>query len=386
MNSDRGPYINAAASGAKLALPPAAARLPSMANPEATQDISPATLARYDAIIDVRSPGEFAEDHIPGAINLPVLDDDERALVGTIYVQESRFKARRIGGAIVARNVARHLDTALAEKDGAFQPLVYCWRGGQRSGAMSVILASVGWRTSVLTGGYKTYRRWVQRRLYDEPMDLKLVLLDGGTGVGKTEMLHRLAERGAQVLDLEGLAGHRGSLFGGILGQAQPSQKLFESRLLGAIDALDPARPIVVEAESSRIGERMTPPAIWSQMAAAPRIELSAPRSERAAYLVRTYGDIIRDRPALDEAFARLPVYPGRQRLADWAALADAGQFETLAEALMELHYDPAYGRSARKDRRPLLAGIALEALTPDAQARAADAMVAAIRDRFGAL
>ncbi|MGA0600454.1 tRNA 2-selenouridine(34) synthase MnmH [Caulobacter sp. KR2-114] len=357
-----------------------------MANPEATQDITPAALARFDAIIDVRSPAEFAEDHVPGAINLPVLNNDERALVGTIYVQESRFKARRIGGAIVARNVARHLETALADRDGAFQPLVYCWRGGQRSGAMAVILAQVGWRTTVLTGGYKTYRRWVQRRLYDEPLALKLVLLDGGTGVGKTEMLHRLAERGAQVLDLEGLAGHRGSLFGGILGQAQPGQKLFESRLLGAIDALDPARPIVVEAESSRIGERMTPPSIWSLMGQAPRIELSAPRAERATYLVRTYGDIIRDRPALDEALTRLPVYPGRQRLADWAALADAGQFETLAEALMELHYDPAYARSSRKDQRPLLATVDLPALTSEALAEGADQIVAAIRQRFGVL
>jgi len=355
-----------------------------MANPEATEDITPAGLARFDAIIDVRSPGEFAEDHVPGAINLPVLDNAERALVGTIYVQESRFKARRIGGAIVARNVAHHLETALADRDGAFQPLVYCWRGGQRSGAMSVILAQVGWRTTVLTGGYKTYRRWVQRRLYEQPLDLKLALLDGGTGVGKTELLHRLAERGVQVLDLEGLAGHRGSLFGGILGQAQPSQKLFESRLLAAIDALDPARPVVVEAESSRIGERMTPPAIWGLMGAAPRIEIAAPRAERAAYLVRAYGDIIRDRPALDEAFTRLPIYPGRQRLADWSALADAGQFEALAEALMELHYDPAYARSSRQDQRPRLAAIALETLTPDAQARAADQIVAALRDRFG--
>jgi tRNA 2-selenouridine synthase len=355
-----------------------------MANPELTDDIRPQALARYDAIIDVRSPGEFAEDHVPGAINLPVLDNQERAIVGTIYVQESRFKARRIGGAMVARNVAHHIETALADKEGGFQPLVYCWRGGQRSGAMATILAQVGWRTSVLAGGYKTYRRWVQQRLYEDQLPLKLALLDGGTGVGKTQMLGLLAQRGVQVVDLEGLAGHRGSLFGGILGQAQPSQKMFESRLLAALGALDPSRPVVVEAESSKIGDRMTPPALWTQMAAAPRIELTAPRERRARYLVATYGDIIRDRRALDEALTRLPVYPGRRRLDDWAQLADAGQFEALAEALMELHYDPAYERSSRKDARPRLDRIALPDLGPDGQALAADRIVDGLKARFG--
>ncbi len=142
----------------------------------------PASLARFDAVIDVRSPGEFAEDHVPGAINLPVLSDAERAEVGTIYVQESRFKARRIGAAYVARNVAHHLESALADQAGAFMPLIYCWRGGQRSNAMATILSQVGWRTSVLAGGYKTYRRLVKDRLYEARMDLRLVLLDGHTG------------------------------------------------------------------------------------------------------------------------------------------------------------------------------------------------------------
>jgi tRNA 2-selenouridine synthase len=357
-----------------------------MANPEVTDDIRPQALARFDAIIDVRSPAEFAEDHVPGAVNLPVLSNEERAIVGTIYVQESRFKARRVGAALVARNVAHHIETALADRDGAFMPLVYCWRGGQRSGAMATILAQVGWRTSVLAGGYKTYRRWVQKRLYEDPLPLSLALLDGGTGVGKTQLLPLLAQRGVQVVDLEGLAGHRGSLFGGIMGQAQPSQKMFESRLLAALDALDPARPVVVEAESSKIGDRMTPPALWSQMLAAPRLELAAPRERRARYLVATYGDIIRDRPALDEALGRLPVYPGRQRLQDWAQLADAGQFEALAEALMELHYDPAYERSSRKDTRPRLGRIELPDLTPTDQAKAADQVVALLKAHFGGL
>ena len=357
-----------------------------MASLQTVSDVTPAGLARFDTIIDVRSPAEFAEDHVPGAISLPVLSNEERAVVGTIYVQESPFKARKIGGAIVARNVAHHLDTALADKDGPFQPLVYCWRGGQRSGAMATILANVGWRTAVLEGGYKTYRRWVQRRLYEEELPHTLVVLEGGTGVGKTALLGLLAERGVQTIDLEGLAGHRGSLFGAIPGREQPSQKMFESRLLGELDRLDPTRPTVVEAESSKIGELMNPPSLWKRMTPAPRIEIIAPRSARARYLVRAYHDVIADRPMLDEAFARLPAHHGRRVLEDWAAFADAGQYEALADQLIERHYDPAYARANRKAERPRMATLELPDLTPNDLARAADEIVTQIRKAFSAI
>ena len=340
------------------------------------------SLAGFDAVIDVRSPAEFAEDHAPGAINLPVLTNEERAQVGTIYVQESRFKARRIGAALIARNVARHLETALADKPGSFHPLVYCWRGGQRSHAMATILSEVGWRTGVLAGGYRTWRRHVTARLYDGELPLRVVLIDGATGSGKTEVLQRLAERGLQVLDLEGLAAHRGSLLGALKDRPQPAQKMFESRLLGLLDGFDPARPVVVEAESSKVGERMVPPALWRRMALAPRIEIAAPAAARAGYLVRTYADIIADRAALDEALRRLPTPPGKKRLAAWGELADAGDFEALALELMELHYDPAYRRSSRKDERPSLGVVELPSLTDadlDAAAEAVQRKVEAL-------
>jgi tRNA 2-selenouridine synthase len=300
-----------------------------MVNPHSVEDADPATLARFDALIDVRSPAEFALDHAPSAINLPVLGDEERAVVGTIYVQDSRFRARRLGAALVARNIARHLETALADRPHDFKPLVYCWRGGQRSNAMATVLAQVGWSTAVLAGGYRTYRRRVQTRLYNDPLGLDLVLLDGGTGSGKTEVLQALGTRGVQVVDLEALAEHRGSLFGAPAGAEQPSQKLFESRLLAAIEALDPARPVVVEAESHKIGERMLPPALWRAMDAAPRIALRAgrgPRAEAGRGLRRPRRDARRP-PRPDRAPARAPgqgTAGGAQRFARLGRLSGA--------------------------------------------------------------
>jgi tRNA 2-selenouridine synthase len=339
----------------------------------------PAALAAFHDIIDVRSPAEFAEDHVPGAISLPVLDNEERARVGTIYVQESRFLARRIGAALVARNIARHLETALADRPGSWAPLVYCWRGGQRSGAMATVLAQVGWRVSVLSGGYKTYRRRVTQALYEAEPDFRVSLLDGYTGVAKTEVLRRLAGLGLQTLDLEGLAAHRGSLFGGLKDRPQPHQKRFESSLLAALDGLDPSRPVVVEAESSKVGDLNLPPTLWKAMLAAPRIELSAPRGARARYLTGAYRDIIADPEMLEEILVKLPVHHGRERLEDWRALARAERFVDLAASLMEHHYDPAYERSRRRETRPCLEVVTVDDLDPANLEQAANAIASAI-------
>lgn len=179
-----------------------------------------------DTIIDVRAPSEFAEDHIAGAINLPVLSDAERATVGTIYVQQSAFLARKAGAALVAANAARHLQGPLADKQGEWQPLVYCWRGGQRSGAFATILDQVGWRVHFIEGGYRSYRRQVSEILYHTPLPHRLRVIDGGTGTAKTRLLSHLQNAGAQILDLEGLAGHRGSLFGGWVSRSHPKKCL----------------------------------------------------------------------------------------------------------------------------------------------------------------
>jgi tRNA 2-selenouridine synthase len=298
----------------------------------------------FDDIIDVRAPAEFAEDHVPGAINLPVLDDAERARVGTIYKQDSPFLARKLGAALVARNAALHLETALVDKPGGWRPLVYCWRGGQRSGSFASILAQIGWRVETVAGGYKSWRRLVVQALFDDPMPCKVIVLDGDTGTAKTDVLNALPLHGVQVIDLEGLAHHRGSLFGGMPG-GQPSQKAFESALAVALSRLDPARPVVVEAESAKIGNLRLPSRLWRAMVEAPRIAISAPLAARAAYLTRAYGDMVQDRARLEGIIASLRPVHAAAVIAEWQAMAAVGDDAGLAAGLMAVHYDPRYAK-----------------------------------------
>jgi tRNA 2-selenouridine synthase len=298
--------------------------------------------AGFDDIIDVRAPAEWAEDHLPGAISLPVLDDAERALVGTIYKQESPFRARKVGAALVAANAARHLQGPLADKPGGWRPLVYCWRGGQRSGSFASILGQIGWRVETVAGGYKSWRALVVKALYDDPVLPRVVVLDGNTGTAKTELLALMAAQGVQVIDLEGLANHRGSLFGHLPG-GQPSQKAFEGRLALALAALDPAQPVVVEAESSKIGNCRMPPRLWRAMVAAPRIIVAAPLAARAVYLARAYADLTADSAHLSRVIDTLRPLQPAEVIAAWQAQAAAGDFQPLAADLMARHYDPRY-------------------------------------------
>lgn len=322
----------------------------------------------FDEVIDARSPAEFAEDHLPGALNLPVLDNAQRAEVGTVYVRDSRFRARRLGAALIARNVAGHLQRALADKPADYRPLVYCWRGGQRSGAFAMILAQIGWQVGILDGGWKAWRRLVQQALYDAPFPGPVVILDGNTGTAKTAILHKVAARGGQVIDLEGLARHRGSLFGLVPGDEQPSQKRFESALAAAVVRLDPTRPVLVEAESNRIGALRLPPSLWQAMQAAPRIALEAPVEARARWLTRAYGDIIAAPAELADRIEALAPFQARDRLADWQRLARDGRFETLAARLMTEHYDPRYERTTLRQERPPTLVLRSESLDDKAQ------------------
>ena len=329
----------------------------------------------YDTVIDVRSPAEFAEDHIPGAINLPALSNAERAEVGTVYKQVSPFKARKLGAAMVARNVANHVDGPLADKDGGWRPLVYCWRGGQRSGSVAAILSQIGWRAETVQGGYQTFRRLVNVALYDEPLPHRLILLDGYTGTAKTAVLERLRARGVQVLDLEAMAGHRGSLLGATA-DGQPSQKAFETALAVALHALDPARPVVVEAESSKIGRIALPPSLWQAMLAAHRIVVDAPIDARAAFLETAYADIAARPEEVARRLQPLRYVRGHAVVDRWIALLQARDVAGLATALMQDHYDPAYAKSRRIDERAVIATLRTETLDDAGQEQLADAVV----------
>lgn len=311
--------------------------------------LSDPALAGFDMIIDARAPLEFAQDHLPGAVNLPVLSDAERAQVGTIYKQVSPFDARKLGGAMVAANAARHIAGPLAGFGGGWRPLVYCWRGGQRSGAFATILAQIGWRVGRIEGGYKAWRALVVARM-QAPVTAPVVVLDGNTGSAKTEILTRLAARGHQVIDLEGLANHRGSLFGGMPG-GQPSQKLFESRLAMALEGIDPTRPLLLEAESSRIGDINLPRGIWAAIIAAPRLRLAVPLAARAAYIARSYADAAADPARVAEIIESLrPLHP-TDRIEGWLRMIDAGDWQGLSAGLMRDHYDPRYEKHrARHD------------------------------------
>lgn len=343
-------------------------------------DLWQAGWQRFDTVIDVRAPAEFAEDHVPGAISLPVLSDAERARVGTIYKQESPFAARKIGAALVARNAARHIEERLMGHDGGWQPLIYCWRGGQRSNSFATILEQIGWRVQVLEGGYRSYRRAVVDALYEQPLPYRLIRLDGNTGTAKTALLSRLAERGVQVVDLEGLAGHRGSILGATAG-GQPAQKGFESALIDALRPLDRARPVVVEAESARIGDLRLPPALWKAMIRAPRIVIEAPVPARAAYLAQAYADLLADPEELLELLAGLRALVGAERVAHWQDLTRAAAWRDLAAELVEHHYDPAYARARARDDAPVAATVATAGLSDTDLPDLADRLVQALHE-----
>ena len=304
-------------------------------------------LGGFDAIIDARSPAEFAEDHLPGAINWPVLDDEQRRIVGTLYVQTSALEARKLGAAMVARNVADHLDRWIADKPRDWQPLVYCWRGGQRSGSLAWFLDQIGFRTAKLAGGYKGFRAVVRQDLDTWPARYQFSVLAGRTGSGKTRLLQALAAAGAQVLDLEALAAHRGSILGGLPGQPQPAQKAFDNRLWQALRALDASRPVYVESESKKIGRLQVPDALIGHMHAQGQVlRVQMPDDARVQLLLEDYGFFAQDVDGFCRLLDGLVALRGKETVGRWQAQARAGDWADVFGSMMLLHYDPLYNRS----------------------------------------
>jgi tRNA 2-selenouridine synthase len=330
-------------------------------------------LAEFDVLIDARSPAEFALDHIPGAINCPVLDDDERRIVGTIYKQEGAFEARRIGAGLVAANLARHLRDRFAEQPHGWRPLIYCWRGGLRSGSMTQWLRLVGWNAQQLAGGYKRWRSHVIACIDRLSPQMDLRVLCGPTGSAKTRVLQALGEAGAQVLDLEACADHKGSVLGDVPGVLQPSQKAFETRVATVLQGLDLSRPVYVEAESRKIGRIALPTVLLMALRAGRCIKIVASPAARLDYLLRDYAYLGADGEALATTLGQLHGLQSNETLARWQGWARSGDLAALFAELMALHYDPLYSRSqhgdfvhwktAREVEAPTLAEAALPAL-----------------------
>jgi tRNA 2-selenouridine synthase len=306
----------------------------------------PRGLSHFDTVIDARSPSEFSLDHLPGAVNWPSLDDEERRLVGTEYKQVSPFEARKRGAVLVARNIARHLEREAGDLPREWRPLVYCWRGGQRSGALALVLGQVGFDVHVLEGGYREFRRRVVTALETAGTDLNLRLICGKTGSGKSRLLQALAAQGEQVLDLEALALHRGSVLGALPGEPQPSQKQFESALWQLLQHFDRGRPVWVESESRLIGRLRVPEALLQHMRSAACLRVEMPIAARVQLLMEDYVHFTRDPSHLCERLDSLREVRGHALVEEWQSAVRAGQLEDAVSRLLDEHYDPIYLRS----------------------------------------
>lgn len=326
--------------------------------------VTVAQLTEFDEIIDVRSEGEFAEDHVPGASNCPVLDNAERARVGTIYKQVSAFEAKKIGAALVSANIARHIEARFLARPRSWRPLLYCWRGGERSAAFAHVLAQIGWHVGRLDGGYKAYRRAVAAQLGALPHTFSWRVVCGLTGTGKSRLLRALQDAGGQVLDLEALAVHRGSVLGDLPDTAQPPQKLFESRVWNALAGFSTARPVYVEAESKKVGNLRVPEAVIEAMWSSDCVVIEAPMPVRVGLLKEEYAHFLEHPENLIAKLETLAPLHGRVVIDRWRELALARDWDQLTSDLLLKHYDPAYTRAITKHYPALSRSVKLEART----------------------
>ena len=315
-----------------------------------TADACLVQLEQYDSIIDVRSESEYALDHIPGAINCPVLNDAQRIEVGTLYKQTSAFEAKKIGAALVAENIALHLKQKFRDQPRDWKPLIYCWRGGNRSGAMAHILAKIGWPVHQLDGGYKEYRRFITQQIDQQAQTLSFQVICGPTGSGKSRLLQTLAAQGAQVLDLEKLAAHRGSVLGNLPTEAQPTQKMFESRIWQTLRHFVADRPVYVESESKKIGNCRVPEHLMEKMRASPCIALELSAESRVQLLMEDYAHFVEQPHLLSVQLDHLLTLHGREKIKRWHAMAESGELTNLVHELLTEHYDPAYLRSIQRN------------------------------------
>jgi tRNA 2-selenouridine synthase len=330
-------------------------------------------LDEFDTIIDARSENEYAEDHLPGAVNWPTLDNQQRHDIGTLYKQVNAFEAKKRGGALAARNIAAHIEREVIDKPKDWKPLTYCWRGGKRSGSLSLILSEIGFRVTIVDGGYKAFRAALLLDIPRRAPAFDWRVICGTTGSGKTRLLQALQAAGAQVLDLEALANHRSSVLGAIPGVAQPSQKQFDTRIWDALRRFDPTRPVYVESESKKVGNVAVPASLIEAMRAAPCLNLVLPNAERVALLLEDYDYFVRNPEAFCERLDALTELKGKQVVEGWKQAVRSGHIDDVVRDLLLSHYDPVYRQSMARNFKQF--GAAREIRPADRSVAAMDAL-----------
>ena len=307
-------------------------------------------LHEFDTVIDARSEGEFQEDHLPNAVNWPTLNNEERRDIGTLYKQVNAFEAKKRGAAIAARNIAAHIEREVIDKPKDWRPVAYCWRGGQRSGSLSMILGQIGFRVTLIEGGYKAFRAAVVQDIVRLVSGLDLRVICGTTGSGKTRLLQALVAQGAQVIDLEDLAYHRSSVLGAIPGLAQPTQKRYDTLIWDALRKLDPARPVYIESESKKVGNVSVPLSLIEAMRKSTCLNLVLPDAQRVKLLMEDYAFFVQDTDHFCNRLQVLTEFRGKAVVEDWQNSVRAGDIEPVVQALLTQHYDPVYLQSMRRN------------------------------------
>ena len=307
-------------------------------------------LADFSDVIDARSEGEYLEDHLPGAVNWPSLHDDERRLVGTQYKQISAFEAKKLGAALVAKNIAAHIERDVLDKPREWQPLVYCWRGGKRSGSLALVLEQIGFRVTLIDGGYKAFRAALVLDLPQLAARHSYRVICGTTGSGKTRLLQALDAQGAQVLDLEALANHRSSVLGVIPGTPQPSQKAYDRLIWAALRSFDPSRPVYIESESKKVGNVAIPEGLIDVMRRAPCLQIELSEDKRVALLLEDYDFFVKDIEFFCERLGALTQARGKEVVHDWQARSRGGDVASVVRELLVNHYDPVYLQSMKRN------------------------------------
>ena len=310
----------------------------------------PADAGGFNTIIDARTEDEYELDHLPEAVNWPSLTNEERIRVGTLYKQVSPFEANKVGAALVAGNIARHIDNQVMPLHKSWQALIYCWRGGKRSGSLALVLGQIGFRVWLIEGGYKAFRAAMLQDIANLVSALKFQVITGPTGSGKTRLLHALGTAGAQVLDLEELAKHRSSVLGRIPGQPQPSQKHFDTLVWDKLREFDPQQTVFVEAESKKVGNVAVPMSLMEVMRQSPCIDLQLSDDERVQLLLEDYDFFVNDLALFSERLSLLTELKGKAVVNAWQAQLDNGQLELVVADLLTGHYDPTYAKSVARN------------------------------------